>query len=65
MNEFFSRVVINDEPDTGGTLIFTQGLEQPGVNGNTLSFIIDIDIFKEHTFNVDSDDYWQLLDWPS
>lgn len=61
VNEFFSRIVIHD-PDTGGNLIFTQGLEQVIASTNVLPFLVDIDVFKEDTFNVDSDVYWKLLD---
>lgn len=58
--EFLSRVVVH-EPKTGAAIILTQALELQNPTNVTLPIILDIDVFKEAEFDVQSKDYWELL----
>lgn len=60
VSEYFSRVVIND-PNTGAMVIFTQALEPIGPSADVVPYLVDIDVFKEDTFGVASEELWKLL----
>ncbi len=59
--EFLSRVVVH-EPATGAAVIITQALEPENPTNRTAPVILDIDVFKQTEFAVESNDYWELLD---
>lgn len=60
ISEFLTRIVLT-EKDRGASIVLTQALEPMNLANNTVPVIIDIDVFKEVAFAVDSEDYWQLL----
>lgn len=60
IREFLSRIVVRDE-ETDALLILTQALESPNVTAKTIPVIIDIDVLKEVTYPIESEDYWELL----
>lgn len=61
VSQFLARVVVIDK-DSGASIVLTQALEPVNLANKTIPVIIDIDVFKEVAFAVDSEDYWQLLD---
>lgn len=61
VGQFLSRVVMPDKK-TGAAIIFTQALEPANPATNSVPVIIDIDVFKEVAIDVESDEYWQLLE---
>jgi uncharacterized protein (TIGR04255 family) len=59
ISSFFQRFVVYDE-QCGATAILTQALEQI-TEATPLPVILDIDVFRETKFPVDSPDVWQYL----
>lgn len=60
VSEFLSRIVINDTKDPT-TIILTQALEPAIQASNTVSVLLDIDVFKVDTYAPRSQDIWNLL----
>jgi uncharacterized protein (TIGR04255 family) len=60
VSEFLSRIVVRDT-ETDAFVVLTQALEQPNLVSKTIPVIIDIDVFKEASYAIDSNEYWELL----
>jgi len=60
VSEFLSRVVIQDR-DSGGVIVFTQAMEPINEASNVLPLYVDIDVFKQDSYDVGSDAPWELL----
>lgn len=60
VSEFFSRVVIHD-PNSGGVIVFTQAMEPINQASNVLPLYVDIDVFKQDSYVVQSKEPWELL----
>ena len=60
VSEFLSRMVAHD-PASGASMVFTQAMEGQQTSENILPVILDFDVFKEGSFDVDSNSYWELL----
>ena len=61
IGEFVTRILVFEEK-SGASIVITQALEPPNPANNAVPVIIDIDVFKEVAFNIDSDEQWKLLD---
>lgn len=60
VSEFFSRVVIH-EPDSAGVIVFTQAMEPVNEASNVLPLYVDSDVFKQDSYDVQSNEPWELL----
>lgn len=61
VSEFLSRVVVH-EPEIDASMIITQALEPINSVNGTVPVIIDIDVSKQAEFEVQSKEYWKLLE---
>jgi len=59
-DHFMTRIVVPDA-ESGARVAIAQVLEPPNPRSGTLPILIDIDVFKEVDFAVDSDKPWELL----
>jgi uncharacterized protein (TIGR04255 family) len=60
VSEFLSRIVAHDTA-TGASIVVIQALETVVPGSNILPVLLDIDVFKQANFDVNSYDYWELL----
>ncbi len=60
VSEFLSRIVAHDTA-SGASVVVIQALETVVPGSNILPVLLDIDVFKQANFDVNSNDYWELL----
>ncbi len=60
ISSFLTRLVM-PEPALGATAIIAQALE-PVINQDIVPVILDIDVFKEGEFDIDSKEAWDTID---
>jgi uncharacterized protein (TIGR04255 family) len=60
VSEFLSRIVSYD-PRLGASMIITQACEGYGASSAVIPLLLDIDVFKQANFDVNSEDYWNLI----
>jgi len=60
VDQFWSRVVIPD-PETGASIAMTQATGSSDPAANTLSILMDIDVYKEQELVTGEEKVWQLL----
>jgi len=60
VSEFLSRIVAHDTA-SGASIVVIQALETVVPGSNVLPVLLDIDVFKQANFDVNSNDYWELL----
>jgi uncharacterized protein (TIGR04255 family) len=60
VSEFLSRIVAHDTA-SGASIVVIQALETVVPGSNILPVLLDIDVFKQANFDINSNDYWELL----
>lgn len=60
VSEFVSRIVAHDSA-SGASIVVIQALESVVPGSNILPVLLDIDVFKQANFDVNSNEYWKLL----
>lgn len=58
---FFTRIVVPDD-ESGSHIAISQAVDAPNPNNRTVPVLIDIDVYKEVSFPIDSAEAWDLLD---
>jgi uncharacterized protein (TIGR04255 family) len=61
VSELLMRVVINDS-NGSNTAIVTQAIDVSKLDGKTIPFIFDIDVFKEVSLKPDDSKIWDVLE---
>ena len=59
-DNFMTRIIVPDA-NSGSRIAISQVLEGPNPQSDTISVLIDIDVFKEVDIDVASEELWQLL----